>query len=415
MSDRAPPESGGELRRRLRQQQLISAFGREALRGPELAPLLQEAACVAAEGLGTDLAKVLQHLPGESALLIVAAVGWQSEVVGIIRFGADLGSPAGYALQTGAPVISNHLGREGRFRTPQLMRDHGVRRAVNVLIRGEAGAPPFGVLEVDSRDAAEAFSESDVDFLQALANVVGLAIDRDRDRRDRDLLTREAHHRVKNSLQIAQTLLRLQLREVEDPEARRQLEQAARRIMTIGAVHERLFSGPAIGQVAVGTYLRGLMEDLRSSIGMQDGDRPLELHVSARSEMAVWDGDRVTNLGLVATELVTNAFKYGRGPVVVALDVQPDGAGTMTVTDGGDGPARDFEKRRGGGLGMRILATLLRGGGLTPEWLPGGGFRFIARLPAPPGAGAEKGLPGSGPDEGLPGSGPDAAPPGVRQ
>ncbi len=375
-------ESGSELRSRLRQQQLISAFGREALRGSELGDLLQEAARIAADGLGTELAKVLQHIPAENALKIVAGVGWRGDVIGSVRFGTDLESPAGFALRTGKPVISNHLGGEGRFRTPRLMVEHGVRRAMNVLIRGEAGAPPFGVLEVDSRDEQEEFSENDVAFLQALANVVGLAIDRDRDRRDRDLLTREAHHRVKNSLQIAQTLLRLQMREVEDPEARLQLEQAARRIMTIGAVHERLFSGPAIGQVAVGTYLRGLVDDLRSSL-VGEGGRPLELELTNTAEMAIWDGDRVTTLGLVVTELVTNAYKYGRDGVLVRLDIAAvDGTGTLVVEDGGDGPPQGYDQVKGRGLGMRILATLLRGGGLVPAWPEGGRFRFTATLPA---------------------------------
>jgi two-component sensor histidine kinase len=263
--------------------------------------------------------------------------------------------------------------------------EHGVRRAVNVLIRGEAGAAPFGVLEVDSRDEDEDFSDSDVDFLQALANVVGLAIDRDRDRRDRDLLTREAHHRVKNSLQIAQTLLRLQLREVEDPEARLQLEQAARRIMTIGAVHERLFSGPAIGQVAVGTYLRGLIQDLRNSLGVGSSERPLELEVTEAGEAAIWDGDRVTTLGLVVTELVTNAYKYGRDGVLVRLDIGDlDGAGTLTVEDGGDGPPEGYDQVKGRGLGMRIMSTLLRGGGLVAARPPGERFRFTATLAPPP-------------------------------
>lgn len=383
-------ETGGELHSRLRQQQLLSAFGREAMRGSELDALLQEAARIAAAGLGTDFAKVLQHIPAEGALKIVAGVGWRSNVIGVVRFGTDLESPAGFALRTGKPVISNHLGGEGRFRTPQLMVEHGIRRAVNVLIRGEGGAPPFGVLEVDSRDPGEEFSEHDVDFLQALANVVGLAIDRDRDRRDRDLLTREAHHRVKNSLQIAQTLLRLQLREVEDPEARVQLEQAARRIMTIGAVHERLFSGPAIGQVAVGAYLRGLVEDLRNSLGVGEGGRPLELELTAAGEAAIWDGDRVTMLGLVVTELVTNAFKYGRDGVLIRLDIAVlDGTGTLVVEDGGDGPPSGYDQVRGRGLGMRIMTTLLRGGELVPHWPAEGRFRFIATLPpaaAPPAA-----------------------------
>jgi hypothetical protein len=57
-------------------------------------------------------------------------VGWEPDCIGRAVVGADLASPAGYALKTGRPVISNHLENETRFRTPELMASHGIRRAV---------------------------------------------------------------------------------------------------------------------------------------------------------------------------------------------------------------------------------------------------------------------------------------------
>src|SRR5262249_38174769 len=60
--------------------------------------------------------------------------------------GADLESPSGYALRTRKPVISNHLENEQRFRTPELLAEHGVRRAMNVILQRDGS--PFGVLEV---------------------------------------------------------------------------------------------------------------------------------------------------------------------------------------------------------------------------------------------------------------------------
>lgn len=164
-----------ELAYRLRQQELLTEFGRLALlpRGFEM--LLQEAARLAASGLHTEFAKVLTPLPGENRLLVRAGVGWSEGVVGHATIGADLESPAGYALQTGQPVLSNHLAREQRFRTPQLLLEYGVTRAINVLIDGEDG--PFGVLEVDSRHHGR-FTQHDTAFLQGLANLLAVVIAR---------------------------------------------------------------------------------------------------------------------------------------------------------------------------------------------------------------------------------------------
>ena len=73
-----------------------------------------------------------------------------------VSLAADIGSPAGYAFQTGETVISNHLEVETRFRTPRLLADDGVRRAINVLIeKGGEGKAFFGVLEVDSSDPGQ--------------------------------------------------------------------------------------------------------------------------------------------------------------------------------------------------------------------------------------------------------------------
>nr|WP_247887227.1 PAS domain S-box protein [Azospirillum sp. SYSU D00513] len=165
---------------RKHQQELLAHFGMVALKSTDVAALLQEATRLCAEGLRTELCKALERVPGpdgEDRLLVRAGVGWAPGVVGQAFVGADLASPAGFALKTGEPVISNHLGGETRFRTPQLLAEHGVRRAINVIIRGEEG--PFGVLEVDSPQEGK-FDMADAAFLQSFANLLGSAIDRAR-------------------------------------------------------------------------------------------------------------------------------------------------------------------------------------------------------------------------------------------
>ena len=96
-------------------------------------------------------------MPSENRLLMRAGVGWDEGLVGVASVGADIQSPSGYALRTGRPVISNHLESEERFRTPELLAAHGVRRAINVILQGDGA--PYGVLEVDSRSEGE-FTET---------------------------------------------------------------------------------------------------------------------------------------------------------------------------------------------------------------------------------------------------------------
>jgi len=370
--------SADELRLRLRQGELVSQFSRMALAGTGLDALLDAAARLAAEGLGAPMAKVLRHRPVEDDLLVLAGVGWRPGVVGHARLGTELASPAGYALKTGAPVISNHLAAEERFRTPALMIEHGVRRAVNVVVRGQREA--FGVLEVDSRDAGR-FTQRDVVFIDALAGVLGLALDRGADLaqreallRDKDLLMQEVHHRVRNSLFLVQSLLRQQIRAAALPEVRDELEQAIRRVSSIAAVHRQLYSGDSLGRIGAGEYLGSLLRDMAAS----SPERTVRL--DAPPGLA-WSADRATTCGLIVTELVINALKYGRGTVTVRVEAGAGEADGITVEDEGPGPPPGFDPATSPGLGMRILRALLRGGGFDLD-RSAGHARFVARLPA---------------------------------
>jgi signal transduction histidine kinase/CheY-like chemotaxis protein len=158
--------------------------------------LLAEAARITAEGMQVRFGKVLEFLPAENRLLVRAGVGWHPGVVGHATIGAQLDSPAGYALHTGKPVISNSLDAEDRFDTPELLLEHGIRRAVNVILMGEG--TPFGVLEVDS-DLPGAFTEHDLDFLEAVANLLGLALKR----LGADALLRQANETLEQRVEAA--------------------------------------------------------------------------------------------------------------------------------------------------------------------------------------------------------------------
>ncbi len=172
---------------------------------------------------------MLEYIPAENRLLVLAGVGWDEGVVGSASVGADMASPAGFALHTGKPVISNHLENEKRFRTPELLVEHGIRRAMNVILQGDGS--PFGVLEVDSRSEGE-FGEHDIAFLQGTPTSWAWrssSSSTSASSKPRLIATRScsrrSNHRVKNSLQLVASMLRLQSTTADDPVPERAAER----------------------------------------------------------------------------------------------------------------------------------------------------------------------------------------------
>ena len=111
----AVPINRDELPYRLRQQSLLGEFGRIAMQTRDFRQILQRATELCSQGLQARFAKVLEYLPDEKRLMVRAGVGWAPNTIDIVSLAADMGSPAGYAYQTGAMVISNHLEAETRF------------------------------------------------------------------------------------------------------------------------------------------------------------------------------------------------------------------------------------------------------------------------------------------------------------
>jgi two-component sensor histidine kinase len=355
------PEMSSALRQRIRQQEILAELGVTALQGATFDQLISDTARLTAEGMQSEFCKVLEHIPAENCFLVRAGVGWGPGVVGVAKVGADLASPAGFALQTGKPIISNHLENEQRFRTPDLLVHYGIHRAMNVILQGDGR--PFGVLEVDSRSEDE-FVAHDLSFLQGAANILGMAIERERQERSlkaafarQQVLLGEVIHRVKNSLAIVASMLNLQATDVGDPVLTRHLEEAAHRVRAVAKAHERIHQGEATDKVDLGIYIEQVCKDLNEAVPhcmiAVEGERGIEIAT-----------DSAIPIALIANELITNAAKYAYpdqvdGVIEVRL-IRVDGIIHLSIRDRGEGFPADFEPNLASGLGMRIVRALSR-------------------------------------------------------
>ncbi len=162
---------------RARQQEAVAELGRRALASRDLRALMNDAAASLAEILRVDYVGVLELQRDQTEFLVRAGCGLEPGIVGEARVSADPDTMSGYMLSTNEPVIVADLRSEKRFRGSPLLHQHKIISALGCMIPGGDG--PYGVLGALST-RPQTFSQDDVHFLQAVANIVAGAIERQR-------------------------------------------------------------------------------------------------------------------------------------------------------------------------------------------------------------------------------------------
>jgi PAS domain S-box-containing protein len=178
---------------------------------------------------------------------------------------------------------------------------------------------------------------------------------------EREMLLVEVNHRAKNSLAVAASLLGIQARRLPDRAVKALFEEAEDRLFAMARVHDLLSKSESSQRVDIATYILDLCEALRP---ITENDERIALEVRAEESILV-DADTAFSLGIILTELVTNAVKYAfpapRSGTILA-QARRSGAGLveLMIVDDGIGMSHLREGSLGYGL-LRSLVLKIRG------------------------------------------------------
>lgn len=233
------------------------------------------------------------------------------------------------------------------------------------------------------------------EFMELLLSAIDHAIDHMRLNRAKARAEREVHeareraetllgevnHRVANSLAMVSALVGLQANAVEDPEAKRALSETQARIQAIAGVHRHLYTSDDVRSVEISDYLNSLIGELENTV-QADGRMPsIRVNVTAFQLPT----EKVASLGVIVTELVTNALKYayaGREPGEVRVHMTNDAEQVLLIVEDDGVGWSGTGKPQGTGLGSRIVRAMAHGLEASVSYGEGPGTKVLVTFAA---------------------------------
>ena len=198
--------------------------------------------------------------------------------------------------------------------------------------------------------------------------------------KEKEVLLKEIHHRVKNNLQIVSSMLNLQMGQIDDAKALEMFQESQGRVRSIALFHEKLYQSKDLARVDIAEYLKGLAGGLFATYGVNTDDFVLSVH----AEDIPMGVDAAISCGLIVNELVSNSLKHAfprdrKGKVLVTLR-EAGADAILEVSDDGVGFPNEIDFRNPATLGLKLVSILteqLRG---TIELDRSTGTRFTIRF-----------------------------------
>jgi len=198
--------------------------------------------------------------------------------------------------------------------------------------------------------------------------------------REKDVLLREIHHRVKNNLQIITSLLRLQSSRIKEDEIQDMFKTAQNRIRTMALIHEKLYQSQDLSKIDISQYIRNLTIHLLNIYRTDPKKVDLDIEIGD----VYLDINTAIPCGLIINELVSNSLKYAfpgkrRGMIRIELDKDKRGTHILKVSDNGVGLPEDLNMEATDTLGLQLVNDLTKQiqGKLTLTRKPGTVFEIV--------------------------------------
>ncbi len=201
--------------------------------------------------------------------------------------------------------------------------------------------------------------------------------------RQKSLLLKEIHHRVKNNLQVISGLLYLQARRTRDQKLVEVLNESSNRVKSVALIHQRLQQSKDTVSVELGEYIRDLTTVLLHSRGRDSAVVKLSLDLEKNVVIGI---DSAVPCGLIVNELVSNSLKHGfpdnrGGKISISLHTDDADTITLVISDNGVGLPEGLDIHKADSLGLQLAMSLISQLGASMEASSGeGGTEFIIRF-----------------------------------
>jgi PAS domain S-box-containing protein len=338
-------------------------------------------------GATLDLEDVLQRILSGTLDASSAKVGMiflKDHKTGCLKWGASIGLSeefvndyrnrliqsgeglTGRIYQTGEmiyiPVDSSHDPRIAR----PVVEAEGLNSFIGVAI--QAGGEIVGVMNILSRPP-DILSEDVIALVSAIGLQVGWAIRNaqlyeklKKSLKEKEILLREIHHRVKNNMAIVSSLLQLQSQHVTDENLKKIFNESRNRIVSMALVHEKLYQSTDLAEIDLKEYVEALMNNLFVSYGIRKGSISLKADIDENVQL---DIDRLIPCGLILNELVTNSLKHAfhdgkNGEIRVGFKTDDSNKVTVSVSDNGCGLPAGMDIGDSKTLGLNLITSLTR-------------------------------------------------------
>ncbi|MBI4286003.1 MAG: AAA family ATPase [Chloroflexi bacterium] len=283
-----------------------------------------------------------------------------------------------YVYRTGERVCLDNASQEGMFKDNPEVQGLQLRSVLCLPVINQSRT--IGILYLENRLSDSVFTSAKTQMTELLTSQAAISIENSRlveemkkadqqvkkSLREKEVLLKEIHHRVKNNLQIIHSMLNLQLPFIRELGALDAFKESQNRIHSMALIHEKLYQSETLSRIDLAEYIENLADNLFLSYqGTERAIRPT-VHI----ENVSLDVDTVIPCALIINELVSNSLKHAfpasspraddGGEIDISLCRDGGNRLILTVKDNGIGLPQDFSIDRSASLGLQLVDILVQ-------------------------------------------------------